>query len=507
MVFCRAVITLLLLISLNSISQNKNTATIVGSVAIESTKKPLEFVNVLVLHQPDLKLATGAITDKNGKFDIENVPPGEYIVRYSLLGYEEGKPSPVTITRTQKTIDLGTIYLTESSVKLGTVTVTGQKDLVTNSIDRKVYNVQQDIMSKTGSISDLLQNVPSVQVDVDGSVSLRGSSNVLILINGKPSALLANNSADALQQMQASSVEKIEVITNPSAKYTPEGTSGIINIVMKKEANLGLNGTMSANLGNSSRYNVSTNLNYNPGAVNVFGTYSFRQDERNTYNSITRTQWDSQNIPEYYKENGRQFARPFGHFATLGADYRLDDINTLGLSGNYRYRGYTSNDTIAKTSRDNTTLVTQDYDRLRTDYDHTIVSSLTTYYQHNIEGDDHMIRFEAAGSHMFDQEDNRYTNSYRVPVGSIEYDNTLIRENNDKAQATLDYHHKLGEHSTFDAGYVGRFEGDNFDFYGAMPFMRRSMHRTSVSVNENRRHHGAVRSTRISVYQRERSFR
>src|SRR5207249_120261 len=159
-----------------------------------------------------------------------------------------------------------------------------EKSMYNNSIDRKVYNVDQDLMSKAGSASELLQNVPSVQVDVDGNVTLRGSG-ALIMINGKTSPIMDKNSATVLQQMPASSIEKIEVITNPSAKYKPDGSSGIINIVLKKNTSLGLNGTVSANAGNQDRYNGNIRLNYNPGSLNIYGSYGARKDNRNRINT------------------------------------------------------------------------------------------------------------------------------------------------------------------------------------------------------------------------------
>jgi len=268
---------------LNLVAQNHNAGSLAGTLLIESTKKPLEFVNVVVMNQSDSTLVTGAVTDNKGKFEIDHVPMGSYFIRYSLLGYEEKQSTNFKIDDTQKEIDFGKIYLKEASLSIGDVTVTSQRTIFTNSIDRKVYNVQQDILSKTGSASDLLQNIPSVQVDIDGNVSLRGSENVLILLNGKPSPLMGTNRAEVLQQMPANSIERIEVITNPSAKYKPDGTSGIINIVMKKDVGTGLNGTVSANAGNNKRYSANISLNYNPGTYNIYGSYSIRQDERNSF--------------------------------------------------------------------------------------------------------------------------------------------------------------------------------------------------------------------------------
>src|SRR5262249_15011018 len=151
-----------------------------------------------------------------------------------------------------------------------------------NSIDRKTYNVGKDLKSVSGAASDLLQSIPSVQVDVDGNVSLRGNSSVLILIDGKPSTLMSTvNRPDVLAQMPADGIERIEVITNPSAKYKPDGTAGIINLVMKRQRKSGVSGTLRTSVGNDSRSNVGLSLNYNPGKYNVFGSVNVRQDDRN----------------------------------------------------------------------------------------------------------------------------------------------------------------------------------------------------------------------------------
>ena len=449
------------------VAQGTNAGGVTGTVLNESTKQPQEFVNVVVLKESDSTLVTGAVTNETGKFHIANVPAGTYFLRFSLLGFGEKHSVIFTIDADRKEFRAGTIFLRESTVNLGEVTVTAQKSLVNTSIDRKVYNVQQDIMSKSGSVSDLLQNVPSVQVDVDGNVSLRGSPDVQILINGKPSPLLGNNVADALQQLPASSVEKIEVITNPSAKFTPEGTAGIINIVLKKDANLGFNGSMSANAGNNSRYSFNTSDNYNFDGINIFGNYSIRQDERTIFSTLAREQLDSTNIPNYFNENGRAVSRPLSQYAALGFEYRLSEMDNAGLSGNYRYRNYTSHDITSETHLDSSESVVNDYDRGRIDYDQTGSSGVAGFFEHDFEGEDHTLRVEFHGNQMFDQEDNHFTNTYRVPAGLLEYDNMLNQEHDKRDLLTVDYHRVLADHSTLDAGYEGRFDKDDFNFYGS----------------------------------------
>lgn len=457
----------ILLSSCALLAPGLNAGTISGVVREDSTNRPLIYVNVVLFNLADSTIVTGKVTDAAGTYRFEGIPAGVYILRYSLLGYGKRRSARFTIDSTRTGFDAGTVYLKESTVKLSEVTVTADKPLFSNSVDRKVYNVRQDILSKTGSISELLENVPSVQVDIDGTVSLRGSTAVQILINGKVSPLLGVNSADALQQMPASQVERIEVITNPSAKFTPEGTSGIINIVMKKGAELGVNGSAAANVGNSSRYNFSVNGNFNSGDLNVFGSYSLRQDERNTYNTVHSSQLDSTNSSSSYSSGGHAFARPLSHFGTLGFDYHITGADIAGLSGSYRYRGYTSNDITSELFAGSAGSVFSDYDRHRIDYDHTVVPGFAAFAEHDFDGNDHRLRFEITGSHMFDQEDNRFNNLYRYPTGAVEFDNTLIQEHETKGELSLEYHHKLDERSTLDAGYVARFDRDDFDFHAA----------------------------------------
>jgi len=471
----------------------QGTGTVSGFVRADSSRVPLQFVNVALIRQADSAVVTGTVTNDKGSFQINNVQAGEYHLKFTLLGYVEKKSVGFKIDSQYRAFNAGTVFLKEAAVNMNEVTVTSQRPLFNTAIDRKVYNVQQDILSKTGSVSDLLRNIPSVQVDVDGTVSLRGSTNVQILVDGKPSPLMAGGSADVLQQIPANSVEKIEVITNPSAKFKPEGTSGIINIVMKRDANLGLNGNTGANIGNGTRYNINANGNFKPGNFNIFGTYSFRQDQRFTYTSNNRQLIDpATNNVSYYDQNGRAFAYPFTHFATLGFDYRLDTLNTLGLSGNYRQRGYTSHDTTTYLLTDGNSIVSSNYDRQRIDYDKTIVSGAKVYYQRNFVKDDHTLRFEGNLFQLFDQEDNHFTNVYRAPSTMTTFDNRLLREYNSEGEFTADYHNKLSEYSILEAGYDGTFQKDDFPFSGTYFDTTRQALVTDTSMTDHFIYKGSI---------------
>ncbi|HEY6064191.1 MAG TPA: carboxypeptidase-like regulatory domain-containing protein, partial [Chitinophagaceae bacterium] len=263
---------------------------VTGIIADKSSKQPIEFATVQLLHAGDSTLINTTVTDHKGKFVLDKIAAGNYILRFSFIGYEK-VILPVVVKHQKENI--GTIEIGISSNNMNEVVITARKSLLNTSIDRKVYNVGQDIMAQSGSASDILKNIPSVEVDIEGQVSLRGSPDVMILINGRPSPLMGKTRAEVLQQLPANSIERIEVITNPSARYKPDGTSGIINIVMKKNTKAGWNGSAIANAGNSERYNGSLSLNYKPGKLNLFSNYNIRQDRRIRLNNISREYLDS----------------------------------------------------------------------------------------------------------------------------------------------------------------------------------------------------------------------
>ena len=455
---------IMLLLTVNLFAQNQNSGSITGTVVDEATNSPIEFVNVILQIRSDSTVVTGTTTDKKGKFTLSNIAAGDYYIKYSLISLHEKLSPGFKIDSQHKKVNMGTVVMSETAVNMDEVLVTSQKTMFNNAIDRKVYNVEQDIMSKSGSASELLQNIPSVQVDMDGVVSLRGSENVLILINGKVSPLMGKSRADVLQQLPANSIDKIEVITNPSAKYKPDGTSGIINIILKKNTNTGTNGSITGNVGNDSRYNGNIRLNYNPGDYNIFGSYSYRRDTRNRINSDTREQIDSNNNLSFYNENLNSYARPTSHMVALGMDYNLDEVNSLGLSGNYFYNTVTRTGTSKIATNDNLGSLTEKYDRVRSEMQEEKESGYSLYYQHNFQKEDHKLRFEFTGSYQPEVENNHYINTYYFPVNPNEYDNNIIKQTENKNQISVDYTNPISDSTEFEAGYASEFNKSDQDF-------------------------------------------
>lgn len=447
----------------NLFSQQNNLVS--GTVIDKISQKPVEFVNVM-LTDKDSAVVKGTVTDKKGRFSLTGIDPGTYKISFTYIGYAIPETQRLVITNDQKAIQLGTIELVNHASALGEVVVTGKKSMLRTSIDRKVYQVSQDLMSKSGSASDILKNIPSVEVDIEGNVNLRGSGEVMILINGRPSPLMGKNRAEILQQLPANSIERIEVITNPSAKFRPDGTSGIINIVLKKNTNTGITGNLVGNIGNKQRSNGSLNLNYKKKKFNSYITYNIRQDERNRYNELNRVYFDTTGkVSGFYTENGKLKARPLSHLLNGGIDYTPDEKNSIGLSASYVPSALSRNDLVQRYYSDKNNQLTSQFNRTRyapaTEYE----KDMTAYWQHNFNEEEHELRVEATLSSQGEDEKNYYNNIYiYLPQRSIP-DNNWVNQLEKNQQLTVDYVNPLSEKSKLELGYAGSFIQQDIDFY------------------------------------------
>ncbi|MBC7949389.1 MAG: TonB-dependent receptor [Chitinophagaceae bacterium] len=440
---------------------------ITGTVADGSAKRPVEFATVQLLSLPDSLLVKGTVTDKRGRYTIDEVQGGSYLVRCSFIGYDVTLSPIFTIAVGQPSFSVSRLDLVPLSNTLDAVTVTGTRSQLNASIDRKVYNVDQDIMSRTGTASDILKNIPSVEVDVDGNVALRGSGDVMILINGKPNPLMGRTRAEVLQQLPANSIERIEVITNPSARYRPDGAGGIINIVLKKNIRSGFNGTVTVNAGNKDRYNGSLTLNFRPKKFNLFGSYSYRRDTRLRYNTIDRTYLDSLTGAEetQFNQSAVTVSHPVAHIVTSGIDYIINEQNSFGVSATYYSRRQTINSTTGNVTNDGGSLI-ETFNRVRRGPESERQTSGTAYFQHDFSKDGHDLRIEFNTSKENEVEDNRFSNIYMLPTQSTSFDNTLIMQEEVQNQLTADYSNQLSEDSKLEAGYDGLYDKVDLDFFG-----------------------------------------
>jgi len=313
-----------------------------GKVFDQSEKVPLEYSNVILFKQSDSSQINGTVTDKKGIFKISSIPPGNYYIKISFMGYEQKIINNLNITASTN-LDLATTYLKAETFSTEDVVVSSDRAPVSYQIDKKVINVGGQLTSLSGNAVDVLENVPSVTVDIEGNVSLRGSSNFTVLIDGKPSIL---DGSEALQQIPASSIENIEIITNPSAKYDPEGTAGIINIITKKNSLEGLSGITNLNGGTSQRYGGDALFEFKDDKVKL--NFGIDYNKRHIDFQSETNNWTLFNSLKNYNSSNGNSNRGRESYGVKGAiSYDLTGADVLSINGRYGYRQGLRNSDLA----------------------------------------------------------------------------------------------------------------------------------------------------------------
>ncbi len=288
--------------------------------------EPLGFATAIAYRQADSTMAANATTEIDGSFALE-VPGGKYYLIFQFLGYDNKVVAGLTVSGP---LALGEVTMGQSSVALETVTVAAERSQMVMKLDKRVFNVAKDLTGGGSTAADILNNVPSVNVDPEGNVSLRGSNGVRILVDGKPSAMLSSGDLDALRRLQGDIIESVEVITNPSARYEAEGEAGIINIILKKNRKTGINGSFGANVGYPENFGASYNLNYRRNAFNLFSNFgvSYRRspgggsDEQRFFNP-------DGSLRQFYETVTEQDRGGFGGNFQLGTDWFINDKTQL----------------------------------------------------------------------------------------------------------------------------------------------------------------------------------
>ena len=315
-----------------------------GGTILDENSAPVPYATISIISAADDKLVNGTIAEDDGKWVIRNMPEGEFMVSISFIGYKIVNQGPFKITGKGESIDLGKIQLESAATELDEVVIKGERELIEDKVDRIVYNAELDLTTAGGDASDVLRRVPLLSVDLDGNVSLRGSSNIRVLIDGKPSTITAGSIADALKQIPADEIKSVEVITSPSARYDAEGTGGIINIITKKNNLQG--GTLAVNTGVGYRgSNLGLNAGYRTGKLglslgangfsgyNILGAFDNNQIVRDAGGNILST-----TIQSSESVSSRVSGR-----SNFGWDYTFNKYNFIG--GGISYRVFDSRNT------------------------------------------------------------------------------------------------------------------------------------------------------------------
>ncbi len=423
---------------------------ITGKVIDKETRQALEYATIVVKSLDD-EIITGGITDINGLFDVQ-VSRGTYNISVEFISF---KTYTLLNQEIKQTTDLGVISLEMDAQALSEVEIIAEKSTVEIRLDKKIYNVGKDMTVKGGSASDVLDNVPSVTVDVEGNVSLRGNDNVKILINGKPSGLVGLSGTDALRQLPADAIEKVEVITSPSARYDAEGTAGILNIILRKGKAQGFNGSLTANAGNPDNFGASVNVNYRTNKANFFNStgYNYRNAPGN---STSNTKYfDENGVVSSFRNEKTTYDRENNRFnTTFGIEYFLSDKSSL--TGTVLYRKSDGEDisTNINNQLDANNILNRTYQRVENEdeVDETIEYSFNFTQDFKTDGHKLIIDFQYGKS---TENSNAYISDFDTFPTFLENNperNTTDEESKD-ILVKADYVLPIGENAQFEFGF------------------------------------------------------
>lgn len=436
-----------------------------GQVMERDTPDPIEGATVAVWSAADSSLVTGAVSRNDGRFQIEGLRRGTYYVRVSFVGYRTETVGDVTLQPGSLAADLGTIALAVDTEHLGEVEVTADRDFVEVGIDRTVYNTKDQLVSVGGSATDVLQNIPSVEVDIDGNVSLRGNQNVAILINGRPSSLSGEALTSFLQGLPADAIERVEVIPNPSARYEPDGMSGILNIVLQKDRNLGLGGSITAGGNSQGAANASGSLTYQQGRWTLFSNYGFRRGTRDI--DAARFRENRFLDPLTYLEQTDAGERTsLSNMLNTSLDYELGERSTL--SGNailsYRTGGNSGENVYRELDADRA--LTRIYRRTSTRDRADLNMDYRLSFQHIVTPREDQLTAEVRFENEDENNDNLYVQEPLDEASAV----VTERERNEQDEhsrewaAQVDYVRPLGT-GKMEAGAKGSFSRLDSDFF------------------------------------------
>lgn len=436
---------------------------IVRGTIIDSTDgNPLQFASVILQKVIDSTFVSGTATGTNGEFIFNNIIEGEYLLKINSLGYKNKFVANLRIKREHGEYNLGTLKLSKNAIELSQATVSGEKVGEELRLDKKVINVSQNINASGGTALDVLQNQPSVRVDQDGTVYLRGSSNFTILINGKPSVL---QGSDALKQIAANNIDNIELITNPSARYDAEGTAGIINIILKKQTEYTFSGIANLNSGTRDKYNSDINFSYNMQGLNLTGGVDYRNNANFVNQDVTLTTYSTTGVINNstllkIKAKQQQYS------ARAGMDYAIDTMNSVSftLSGG-RYAIVRTIGSEIQTHSQSSVFFGENLGEMNGPVDY-ISTSLN--YSHKFMPGINELSFEGTFSNVkiiSDQITSEFTTNSQFDNRNA--DPVKVLFNNDagrkEGRGKIDYKHNLNPKSTFEMGMQTNFSYRDFD--------------------------------------------
>jgi outer membrane receptor protein involved in Fe transport len=443
---------------------------ITGKIIDSQNKQPVEYATVAAFRSSDSTVAGGVSTNQKGEFLLELKGYGEYFLKVDFIGYASKTLPGISFAESRPFLNLGSVSLVSSVKHLSEVEVKGEKNQVQLSLDKKVYNAGKDLASSGGSATQVLQNVPSVTVDMDGTVNLRGSSNVRVFVDGKPSNITGSSRAAILEQIPASSIESIEVITNPSARYDAEGMAGIINIVLKKQRKRGFNGLVNLNAGTGDKYSGSANVNYNIGKLNFFGSYDGRSFRFiNSSGSERRFNGSSDSV-FYMNQSQKGRFKSVSQSARAGFDYNPDEKSSLTLSSLYRRGTNDSYSAADYTVLNNERVLLRPFVRTTNNGDSDFGGDVSLNYRRSFSRKGQTLTADiiysgsdetsASGINTYN-----YNADYTPAASSPFLQQTRNKEKQNTYTLQADYTQPLSDDTKVETGYKSSLRGIDVDFH------------------------------------------
>ncbi len=452
--------------ALNMQAQNLESSTreIFGKVIGRDTKLPLEFSTISLYSKKDSLVLTGTVADADGNFSMET-SHRDFFIKIEFIAYLSTTVEETELTNNQVRIDLGVIELIPNVEHMATVEVVSEKSSVMMALDKRVFNVGKDLTSVGGTAEDVLRNVPGVSVDNDGRFNLRGNGNVRILLNGRASSLVSNENLSGLRQIRANQIERVEIITNPSARYEAEGMAGIVNIVLKTNQLKGLNASLDSHFGNNKNKGLGANFNYNKGRFNGFlgvgGWYANRPGTGSFRNRFYNLEYPDSTIFSNMNRTHERASLP--RFIKFGADYILNLENTITTSFAYRRSsGDNSSDLNYKDAlgtTDKVFLITQrseDEREKETDWLYSLI------YKKSFSRKGHQLisdfQYEDKAAEKISVFEEQYFDGSNNPLSGVDYLQLSVNEEgNRRLGINLDYILPLKIDGKFEAGWQSSF--------------------------------------------------
>ena len=449
----------LLLVSTTAFSQaSLKKVNLSGKIIDKESSIPVEFAVITISKSDTKKVVNGGTADANGNFNIE-LNNGNYDIKFEFPGYKTQEKLDQNIS---VDTNLGNILLEAESNQIETVVIRSEKTTVDIKLDKKVYNIGQDLMVKGGTVSDVLGNIPSVNVDAEGAISLRRNENVKVLIDGKPSNAISVN--DALKMLPADAVDKVEVITNPSARYDAEGGAGILNIILKKGKTNGLNGTVMANAGTPDNNGLNGTLNYKTNQFNLFTTQGYSQRSNPGYSEVKTRYLNADNSTNSYIDENRQNSRMNkGYNGGFGFDWFLDKSTTWTNSVNFRKNSGDNEEDVNFNNYDNNRNFTFYRNRLNQEDQKEENIEFNTNLVKNFKSKGHKLTIDGSFSDSKNYNNSTiFDNSTLSPTTSTDLTKNNQNQNRNLIQA--DYVLPIGDKYQFEAGYRGNFVDMSTDY-------------------------------------------